>query len=210
MISGHYFKRWKQWQISFSWALNHCRWWLQSWNQKMIASWQESYDKTKLWPRQCVEKHSADKGPYSQGYGLPTGHIQLWELDHKEGRALKNWCFQIVVLKGLLRVPWTARRSNQSILREINPKYSLEGLVLKLQLLYFGHLMWTTNSLEKSLMLEKIEGRRRTGHETLRWLDGITYAINMNLGKLCEMLKDREAWCAAVHGVTRSWTGLSD
>ena len=98
MTSGHYFKRWKQWQISFSWALNHCRWWLQPWNQ-MIASWQESYDKTKLWPRQCVEKHSADKGPYSQGYGLPTGHIQLWELDHKEGRVPKNWCLWTVALE---------------------------------------------------------------------------------------------------------------
>ena len=82
--------------------------------------------------------------------------------------------------------------------------------MLKLKLQYFGHVMQTDDSLEKSLMLEKIEGRRRTGHEKLRWLDGITYAINMNLGKLCEMLKDREAWCAAVHGVTRSWTGLSD
>ena len=94
--------------------------------------------------------YSASKDPYSQGYGLPSSHVQVWELDHKEGRVPKNWCLRTVVL---LRVPWTARRSNKSILREINPKYLLEGLMLKLKLKYFGHLMWTADSLEKSLML---------------------------------------------------------
>ena len=109
----------------------------------------------------------------------------------------------------LLRVPWTARRSNQSILREINTEYSLEGLMPKLKLQCFGNVMWTADSLEKALKLRKIEGRRR-GHQRMRRLDGITDAINMNLGKLWEMVRDREAWCAAAHGVTKSWTWRGD
>ena len=109
--------------------------------------------------------------------------------------AFKLWCW-----KRLLTVLWTARRSSQSVLRKISPEYSLEGLMLKLKLQYFGHLMRTDDSLEKSLMLGKIKGRRRRGHQRMRWLDGITDAMNMNMGKLQEIVKDREVWCAAVRG----------
>ena len=135
----------------------------------MTASWQESNDK----PRQCVEKqrhYSADKSPYSHSYGLPSDHVRLWELDRKEGRMPENWCLWTVCWRRLLKVPWTARRSNQSILREINPEYSQKGLMLKLKLQYFSHLMHTDNSLEKSLMLGKIKGRRREGRQRIRWL----------------------------------------
>ena len=134
----------------------------------------------------------------------------MWELDYKESWVPKNWCFELWCWRRLLRVPWTARRSNQSILKEISPGCSLERLILKLKLQYFGHLMQRTDSLEKTLMLGKFEGGRRRGWQRMRWLVSITDSMDMSFSKLQQLVMDREAWHSVVHGVTKSWTQLSD
>ena len=173
-------KQWKQWEILF-WGAPKSLQMVTAGTKLTPALWKKSHDQ----PRQHIKKqrhYFANKGPSSQSYGFSSSHVWMWELDYRESWVLKNWCFWTVVLGlgRLLRVLWTAKRSNQSILKEISPEYSLERLMLKLKLQYFGLLMRRIDSLEKTVMLGKIEGRRRRGWQRMKWFDGITNSMDMS------------------------------
>ena len=157
-----------------------------------------------------IEDYFANQSPSSQGCGFSSGHVWMWELDCEESWMPKKLMLLNCGVGELLRVPWTARRYNQSILKEISPGCSLEGLMLRLKLQYFGHLMWSVDSLEKTLMLGGIGGRKRRGWQRMKWLNGITDSMDMSLSRLRELVIHREAWRTAIHGVAKSWTRLRD
>ena len=184
-MTNRWGKSGKKWQILISWAPKSL--WMVTAAMKLRHLLLERKAMTDIVLKS--RDHFANKGLYSQNYGFSSSHVRMWELDHKEGWASKNWCFWTVVLEKTLESPLDCKESTQFILEEIIPEYSLEGLLLKLKLQYFGHLMWRADSLEKTLMLGNIEGRRRRGRQMMRWLDGITDSMNMSFE---QTLRDSE------------------